>query len=669
MAKKNKKAPSILEAIDHLSHLAELDLKAEKEPGEEQQRKIQATFETLNTYLRHLYQKERAQLAQPKTQRAIRAMMQLADEAVDKVKKYTQVFNASIPEYDALHQFYTSKIGSQLRKGTEKKLRSEESSVSSAEQPVLKDLESVRHDREYEFFYIHKEDGMPFFNPDLLRHLRLVGQFDESFAHSETDNPLIRMDVVLDRDFHESAKEILKEAEGTLQEFCKEARKHKEMPFVAALNMSMMALMLAANPKNLSHQSSGKKCFHYFSDFHRFLREALKSEEYRKLRGVPAEEIEPYFRALLKTAHALCAFLFFRIGTHPEILQLIHNLTKSAEKGGVSLWKSLLEHDAALREELSKYPSGPLLKILTSFQEERDQEGFDPLLQHNAPSQLFSIASESLHTSVLHLPCPVHQEFIDKAEIAEEFKGFLRYLGEKRHLLINLQDRTSWKEHQRSVRLEELAKEAEFGRSFRTVTLPKDTAFYHQAEEYAALDDGKEFCAQLQQQVDSGSQCGFFIDADLTGDIPKIIRFIHEHMFENKAKLSRQERLDFIEIFYFFLVLTILDKEQSDIISFTCKDGIDTGAAASSAFYGFSRMLSSSKPWSTEDKNFFLFSLYAPALLVRHRAIDVQRLHRSLSALEHFETTLQHRREKTLQACAELFPDFPIQKLKVTEAA
>lgn len=686
MAKKKRKGISVLEAVDNLSNLAELDVEKKKETPwldpkmtADNQEKIKETFQILNDYLQHLYHKQRSQLNDPNTQRGIQAMMQLADEAVDKVGKYTDIFKGAvskekpIPEFEQLQQFYLSKIVTKMKKekkeeGWEKEAdKLEEEAALDVERQALKDLESVRSDYEYELFYINKEDGMPFFNPNLLRHIRMVGNFDESLAPEQTENPLERMEVVLDRDFHSSAKEILKDAGPQLEEFYKEALKYKEMEAIASLNKAVMALMLAANPRNLVHNTAGKRASEYFVDFQRYLREALKTEEYRRFLTTPQESLEPFFRSFLKIAHLLCGLLFLRVGAHGDILSFIHKLCEGKEKIMPSFWETLNGIDHAIRSDLKRVPNGPLLKILEAFREEREKEGFDPIMQNNPPSQLFAISSENMHMTFLHLPCPVHQEFIDKAEIVDEFKGFLRYMGGKKHLLVNLQDKTSWKEHNRSLRIEELPKAAEFGANLIVMTLSKNTDFYHQSQDYAALDDAKQFCKQLEEQVLSGEQCGFYIPMELK--IAPIISFIYEQCFEEKSKLSRKERLDFIEIFYFFLILRILDKEQPDSVSFTCKDAVDTGAAQSAAFYGFARMLSNDAPWSEEDKNFFLFSLYAPALLVRHRPIDSQRFLRTISALSHFEAALKLKRDKILKACANLFPDFPVQKLKVSEAA
>lgn len=685
--KRKRPKISVLEAVDNLSNLAELDIEKKGETSwldpnqvDANQEKVKETFKVLNDYLQHLYQKERAQLHDPNTQRGIRAMMELAREAVEKVEKYTKIFagivsrEESISEFKQLQNFYLSKIVTKMKKEKTEtglgKEKEEEKAASDSERQTLKDLESVRSDYEYDLFYINKEDGMPFFNPNILRHIRLVGNFDESLTSEEVENPLKRMDVILDRDFHTSAKEMINDAGPQIEEFYKNARKHKEITGVAALNKAIMALMLAANPRNLMHNSRGKHCTNYFTDFQRYLREALKSEDYRRFLKTPMEELDPLSRTFVKVVHLICGSLFLRVGAHADILTFLHNVIEN-EKEMPSFWETLVKIDHAIRAEMKRFPGGPLLKILEAFREEKEKEGFDPILQQNLPSQLFAISSESMHMTFLHLPCPIHQEFIDKAEVVDEFKGFLRYLGGKKHLLINLQDRTSWKEHSRSTRIEELPKDLEFEANLMVMTFAKNTDFYYQSHEYGASDDAKLFCDQLKDQITSGGQCGFHLPSNFQNDavIDPIIALVLQQFFEGKSVLTRKERLDFIEIFYFFLLLRIFDKEQPDSASFTCKDAIDTGAAQSVAFYGFARMLSKDAPWSQEDKNFFLFNLYAPALLVRHRPIDSQRFLRTLSALNHFESALKLRRDKILKASATLFPDFPVQKLKVSEAA
>ena len=307
------------------------------------------------------------------------------------------------------------------------------------------------------------------------------------------------------------------------------------------------------------------------------------------------------------------------------------------------------------------------MKIWSVFRHEEEKSGFDPVLQYNPPSSIFTLSSESTHTSLIHLPCPVHQDFIDRVNIVPEFKGYLRSLGAQKHLYINLQDRTSWKEHTRAIAMEELAKTGEFVDVLQVITLAKSTDFYFQMNDYAELNHADEFCQRCVEQITEGSQYGFYLPESLMkrSQIEPLVNFVHEQFFEAKKTLTRKERLDFIEIFYFFVILKLVDQEKPDVVSFSCKDGVDTGAAMVAAFYGFSRMLSTSKPWTDEDKDFFIYAFFGPSFLVRNRSISPPIFQRSLSALDWFDNVIQGRRDKILKACAELFPELPFTQIKV----
>jgi hypothetical protein len=686
MAKKKRGRITVLEAVDNLSHLADLDV--EKKEGtewtdpakvQENQDAIRETFKTLTSYLQHLYQKERTELGNPQTQRGLQAMMQLAGEAVDKVGKYTKLFKGAhvqheaIPEFQQLQQFYLSKVFSKVKheKAAESWESEGEEGELEDERQALKDLEAVQQDDEYELFYISKEDGTPFFTPQLLRHIRMVGNFDESLMSKDREDMLRRMEVILDRDLHVSAQEILQEASDLIERFYKEALNHREQEGPAMLCYAVMALMLAANPKNLMHNSHGKSSVDYFIDFEKYLRKVMETGDYTQWRTTPLEKLTPFKSICLKLSHYLCNALFLRSGARHEIMSFIRDVVENSAVELPTLWGTLSSIETALRSELRKYPSGPLMKILRVFRYGEEKKGFDPLVQKNPPSHIFNLSSETTHTSIVHLPCPIHQEMIDRVSVTPEFKGYLRSLVNRKHLYINLQDRTSWKEHARSSAMEALSKEGEFTEVLQVVTLAMHTDFYHQINDYAEVLKAKDFCDLCVKQITGGTDCGFFYPEKVI--TPKVVEglvdFVYTQFFHQKPGLSRKERLDFIQILYFFFILRILDAQNPDVMSFSDKDGVDTGAAMAATFYGFARMISTMKPWTEEDKNFFLFAFFGPALLIRHRSITPLELQRALSALDHFEIVMEQKRDSILKACAALFPDLPLTQIKVSEVA
>lgn len=679
---KNKKRAQItaLEAVDHLSHLADLRA-AEKSEWldphkiEENQELIKATLRTLNSYLRHLYYKERGELEEEPTQKGLQAMMQLAGEAIDRVERLTNLFKGArsreeaLPEYQQLQNFYLSKIFSKVKKKKPDEFSTGGRSELSADKQALKDLDAIREDREYELFSISQTDGRPFFSSELVRHIGLVGNFDETLLKTEAgqDDFFRRMDVILDRDLQISAQEIIQEERDLIERFFKEALHHQTKLGVVSLRKAVMALMLGANPKNLIHNTKGKSATDYFKDFEGYLREVIQSEDYRNWNDKKVS-----FNGLcLKLVHFLCSSLFFRKGARHEILEWISYLASHKIFKHSALWESLTSIKNELQQELMRYPSGPLIKTLELFRKEEEQQGFDPLLQNNPPAQIFTISSESFHTTVIHLPCPIHQKSVEKALVVAEFKGYLRSLAGQKHLYVNLQDRTSWKERSRCLALEALSEESEFSEIFTVMTLATQTDFYHQLQLYSEINLAEEFCRFCVEQLLSASETGFFFPQGVIEApfVKALVTFIHQELFANKKTLNRKERLDFIEILYFFVVLKVIEIQKADVMNFSCKDGVDTGAAFAAEFYGFFRILSANKSWTEEDLHCLILTLLSPALLVRHRLIASSVFQRALSALEYFEAVMKQNRERVVSSCTRLFPNLALGKIKITEVA
>jgi hypothetical protein len=676
---RNDRGPTVLEAVDYLSQLAEIDVSLPEEEREhslafydENIGKIQETFQVLQNYLQHLYENEKGELKDLEMQRGVQAIMILAAEAVQKMDQLVQLPEKSLtklPEYKDLQKYYLEKIIKRFRKDVnieeewEKEWQNLEApEVIEAQKKGLKDLETVRRDRDYELFLIRRENGKPFFHPNLLRHLRLVGEFDETLTDFEGDDPLLKIKSLEDRDAHDTAKEILQMATPYLDEFYKEAMRHKDKAFPGFLNEAAMALMLAANPRNLLENSSGKSSLRYFADFHQFLRQALASLDYQRYVTAPLDPEDDFAHCLINLAHAFSCFLFMRVGNRKETVRFIKQLiekgtgVKPAKKAS-GVWEEILQEDEQIRSVLKQHPSGPILKTLDYFREGDEKKGFDPIIQENSPSQLYNFSSDDFHVTVLRMPSPIHQEVIDKAEIVQEFRGFLRGLQTQmkgqRHLLFDLQDRTSWHERARSVALEQIQKEAEFAGTLSVVTICKHGEFYEQIGAYQNLKDPQEFMAVFQDQIESGQACGYYFPATL--DLAEIHSFakscmqmVHTLFFDEKPELSREDRRQFIELFYQFFYLKLILLLKPDSISFTCKDAIDVGEAAAAGFFAFLRMMSQNTDWKNEEKEFFQWMLYSPALFIRERTMDNACFSRIVSAMQLIDSILDSHRKTIL---------------------
>lgn len=704
---------SIIEAVETLSSIADLEL--DKEMGIVQKHEITldnepVTYKTVHwlhardasstvlmvkeifriilNYLRQFYRKEYGYVTDSKTIEGIKTIMVLVGEAAKKLDKYTSLFHQThqqsvteLKEYKRLQDFYLSKIARKIDEGVLSKwvlgLSLGKMKIPASTPPFLKgatvseperarmedetkhifvDLETVKKDIEYELFFIRKEDGTRFFNPRLIRNIKLICDFGEYFGKPKGEDPLTHMQLWLDRFYNESSKNILQFLGDRLKYFFKEIRKVKDHEVVEGLNKALIALLLSSHMGNLSGQHpSMKTCTEYFEDFQVFLRETLNTRTYQKWIAYPPKESNGIAESLLDIIHTLCGALYTHLKGLNEMVSIIHLLINESQQG-VSLehekealiskkvWNAMASNYAAMNKFMKKHPHGPLLKVLSTL-EGKVFNTFDPLLQHNLPNQLYGLQLKEDHLiENFRFPAPVHQEFIHKAVVVEEFKGFLRDYKKlkKKHLLINLQDSTSWVEQARCAALEELQDNPDVNEAIEVVTLAVDTDFYHQLSPYHQINHADTFIKQFKEHL-KGEGSGFSYPASINQEtlhlfIDRAVNFVHRVFFSSKNVLLREHRLDFIEILYLFLELKLIDMIKPDSFSLTCKDGIDISLTYSAELFILLKFINAPE-WSDHEIDYLNALLYAPPLLIRDRILLPERFNRMVSAIRTVENT------------------------------
>jgi len=699
MKKHTIEEPGFLEAVDNLSSMAELDLteieiaKREEEEGalqvktnrwldlkneDKTLKSVKGTFKVVHSYLKHVYAKESKQLKNAEMQRGIQSIIELAKDAAEKIDQYSKIFSkqASVTEtreYVDLMEFYQKKILTRFEKmvKTEDKWEEEWSGV---EDPVdiqrrgLKDLETVTRDRDYELFFITKEDGSHFYTKNLIRHIRLVANIDQLMESVTGDDPLIKIKVVEDRQVQSRAHFIKEVLRKDIDKWIQEAGKYRDDPMIQVFYRSIMALFLASNSRNLIIHSSGKSSLGYFHDFLQMFRDTLNNVDYLSLIENPPEKMHIFYTRTLDLIHKICYELFTYKVDQSQGLSLFTRIISQEEekktkskRSSLALWNTILDDYESLQSNLQKYPSGPLFKVLDLLHNAEERE-FDPFIQEDIPSGLFTLYIDSMKVNVLRAACPVKQKFIQKAQIIPEFTGFLRQLQsrEERVLVINFQDRTSWKDYARCQNIEEYQKNAEIGNSLDVVTIPKDTDFYLQSDVYIKANNAKDFKDMLIEQVKSEEGCGFFFPKrfnrkELLQFVDSSIDMIHKLFFGGKELLSRKNRLDFIELFYQFLTIKIISLSKPNHLMFSAKDAVDIPATNSGAFYALTKLLSGTSNWKEEEKDFLVAMMFLPSLLVRERVVDIRYLNRSVSMLSVLSAELELDKKKVLKNLETLF--------------
>lgn len=630
---------------------------------------IKKTFKTVHDYLRTFYTKMKGGDTK-RIVEGINTIMVLVGEATKKLERFGALFKERVvdfEEYKQLQNFYRNRvikesfrefakapIAKEKPKGEilpELKEAEEELQELLEQEPIeeiegvhiLNDLDVIKRDHLYELFYLRNEAGHNFYTYDLARNIKLACDFGEFSQKYFGDDPLLQIKNWEDKSLHLLANDILKKSSRLIEKFYKEAMKYKGMELVMTVHNALMALMLAANPRNLIRQFSLKGSHLYFSDFLLFLREALKNREYQKFLIYSPPAGKTFFHDLLDLVHALCYHLFTIKAENEELQKALKQMIEHhAPKKTDKLSQNLIKGYEALTEVLKHHPNGPVFKAVDIIREEQEEKIFDPLFQGNIPGFEWSLKSVEKEWMALRLPTPIQQEFISKAYILDEFKTFLALCDRKEHLLfINFQDRTSWKEHARCAALEDLTRQAEFAESITLVTLAKDTDFYNQAGHYQELDEAKTFIEQFIQHLgDVGT--GYYFpshikEALFPAFIEKLIPQIHDTFFEKKKRLSFLERLNFIQLTYHFIELKLIEIIDPTFFTLTSKDGLDIGGTTSVGLIAL-LTLSQKKKWSAKELDRLNTILFGPTLMNRERAIHPERFERLVSMIQLLET-------------------------------
>lgn len=637
-------------------------------------RVVREIFTLLYKYLKGVYNNKEQTPKGDQVVEGIKTIMVLVGEAAKTLDKYTTLFHGAhsqkitqLDEYKKLQQFYQNRISrqvdtKQLSKWILGLAHQPQESVPSLKgranlqtRHEFVDLDSVKRDSEYELFYIRKEDGSRFFSPQLVRNITLVCDFGETLSGVKQSEPAIQARTWRDLTARVAAEDIRDAIAPLIPRFVRETYKQNNHEIIVDLRSALYAVILAANPENSSDEDEEKKnCYDYFCDFFFFLRRALSTREYQRMVAYPSNQDNNFALAVTDMVHAMSYAYFIQSKCNQALLVPVNQMiTESLDQVSAEhveekiksnqLWNALACDYGAMTKFLRKHPNGPLIKVLTSIQDGMHHY-FDPLWQGNIPSQLFTIFNNDIKVINCRIPCPVHQEAVNKLVVTDEFKAFIHSMKDNavhdHHLIINFQDRTSWREHARSKAMEDLQNVPEFAHNLTVITLAKDTDFYRQNDSYGLDNHAAVFIEAFLDHLQDQSSGYFFPESIREQLFPQfmhqIVDAVHRVFFNDKNVLTRDQRQDFIELVYLFIELKIIEIVKPYSMSLMCKDGIDVSACANGLMYCFFKLLNQEEAREIDQETLNTI-LYAPALLQRERIIIPERFNRMVNAIRAIE--------------------------------
>lgn len=623
---------------------------------------VRKTFRSILQHLEYSFEIIKDRKHRNKILEKIRETLSLVTKSVDRLETLASFFRLTLNlrnsiEYKDLKNFFlkkvirvmdskeAEKIEKIVKEQWHKRINKRKQQEKGALDHVYVDVNALLKDKDYELFFLRKEDGKRFFHTNLIRNLLLVEGLQQSEKMQED---MLETLLWEDRIFRKRAENIIYFTRYHMDQFYRECLKYKYSEIVGLLNKAIMALFLSANMKNLVENASVKSCREYFSDFQTFLRQILHSKEYQKMLLYTKKSENILVHIILTLVQQFCFVLYMKgIQTFDISSKWISQIRgvqerKNKNHSKEKLWVYVEKYYG----EMKKYFKNQIytsLHRMVKMLHQKEGLYYDPLMQGNIPMFLFTLYVEKkVQYPHIRLPSPTYQEYIHRAKVIEEFKTFIASLKkEEKFLVINFQDRTFWKEYTRCHVLEETQQKSTYAEKLVVVTLPKDTEFYYQLPPYEKSNQVKVFFNHFKEQMLDDKK-GFYFPPQLQEKlfpdfIDQLLHAIHKLFFGGKNVLTKESRLQFIEIFYQFLILKILDMTSPVGWSFTCKDGIDITNVADFGFYAFLSLLNEKK-WTLEDKKWINGLLYGDALRLRERLVFAERLFRMTSCIKRIES-------------------------------
>lgn len=227
------------------------------------------------------------------------------------------------------------------------------------------------------------------------------------------------------------------------------------------------------------------------------------------------------------------------------------------------------------------------------------------------------------------------------ALIVPEFEHLITAItldSNKKILFISLQDERQRKigtENTRNESLKDLRRRNL--ENFFLSILAQDNDFYKQRGEFAAMDNHETFMKAFLTML-KGDKLGYWFpmawleDNKFIDSLGRMMKEVHEDVFDKKDTLNQKERQDFIEIYYARLALHLLKYTGADYFCFCCKDSKDRAIKCFSMLFSYMLILLGLDENPEEQANVKVMTS-AAALHVSQSPMNERKI-RLLSALE-----------------------------------
>jgi len=620
---------------------------------------VREKLQVVLNYLKHFYTSERGRFARTESVEGMRNIMLLVDEAAENLDRYTKLFlgisGKSIKkskEFVELCAFYKknilpitthSQIATWIRALPIENILAQGAELSHVWTqelpfaPLSVELERLQKDRDYELLLLRKPDGSRFFTSKLLRNMRLASDIEEAVQTADDKEEAIedlRKEQLSSEVFY-----LLANAYPAMDSFFHMGKKGRKFHLTSELFSPTVALMNACIRSVHQPEHDRKGVEGYFADFRALLNSYYHSTDFQRLLTYPPKDEKSWENSVYRLSEVMASQI---INGAPLSSEMIQGVNRIIQQGFTFAVKKVGHPDGTLSRDLDidyeavkefASVSNRRLTHLLQEAEQTETPEFEPLLGESLPTHLYDLSWRGSVIPVVRLPSPTHQEFVNKAMLSEVFQIALRRRIRKNQdsscLVLNLQDRTGWREGARCEAIESLEALDPFVDHVHVLTLSREGDFYTQTGEYEKDCSAKEFkTALLQHMTEPGF--GAVWPAGYEVSIKELIDSIHASVYHNRNTVTRDVRLEFIELVHILGFLIVIAQVHPDILFVTCKDGFDISLPVIACLSIFLSTINRVELTDTQ-KDWLRGMLLGLPLLFRERVLLAERHHRMIN--------------------------------------
>jgi hypothetical protein len=627
------------------------------------------------SYLNHFYESERERFARKESIEGIRTIMMLVDEASENLDRYTKLFLGTqgksvkeSKEFLDLCTFYETKIAPiAVHRDVSKWISAlpiaeilAQAGVAQpgwtrkiAYAPLSVELEDIQRDIDYELLLIRKADGTRFFTPKFIRSMRLACDIERAVDLQGRAQVEVQIEALRRMQVGTIVNYLLSNCYPALDSFFHAAHRAKDHPLVLELYSPCIALMVAAlQTIHRSESPRAKGIVEYFDDFRALLSQLVHSSEFKRLLTYPPANEHSWEYVLLRLAESFASTIVdgapFSIDFVSAFKGLLNQgMSQAIEEQGPpdeTLSHMLNLSFAALRQLIGSRVNKTLTRMLREL-DTKTKFSFDPLADQAVPTHLYNFSWRGELIPIVRLPSPTRQERINEAFPSELLQIALRRHGRKagRFLLINLQDRTGWKDGARCQAIEELQRKDDENTMLSVFSLCCDGEFYQQEGVYEEKSSAKEFKRELLEHM-TEPNCGILFprttQMSIGREIEELIEQLHKSLYGGRNVLTQEQRIEFIDLLHVLLLLRVIEETRPDMIFISCKDGLDSTLPAISNLFCFLKLFNQ-RPSSGEEKDWLAAVLLGIPLIERDRLLFASRYNRMTSLVRFLEIETQ----------------------------